>query len=256
MSGPRTGSADPVLFRAAPVRKRSNSRSNPTDKRSHAARKPSNKLATLAIAVAFVSISATGCSKPARGIDLIDLNYRRIHDDEKLLRHLDVQRGYWWTENDRVHIALTSNRKGLTKLDDMRFDLSLVLEGLPASDSRTYTFQRDALRAYLHHGLSHERFRSMRGIANVRIEGDRRLSGKFRLSAVKEFFHILTNWKPTGPVVILGEFEAVKNAKSGKEILKRSEEDGMERGQFLNIPVQKRPKPVRVVGPDPMKPAS
>lgn len=196
--------------------------------------------------VAFIGAACCGgCQSARTGVDVIDLDYRRINDDEKLIRHVNVGHGYWWTEGDKLMVALTTDTKGLTPLDHKRFDLTLVLDGMPAEKSRTYELGREAVRGYLRYGLSHERFRSMRGIANVQFESGNRISGKFRLSAAKEFFHVLTDWAPVGPVVLVGEFGAIKNPRAGGEVLARSEEDGMGR-----MPLTYQPddagQPVRV----------
>lgn len=188
-----------------------------------------------------------GCLSTGAGIDVIDLDYRRISDDEKLIRHVDVGRGYWWTEGDTLFVALTTDTRGLTPLDHRRFDLTLALDGMPAEKSRTYELGKEAVRGYLRHGLSHERFRSMRGIANVQLESHNRLSGKFRLSAAKEFFHVLTDWAPTGPVVLVGKFNAIKNPRAGGKVLARSEEDGMGRSTLTYQSIQTgHPTPVNL----------
>ena len=206
---------------------------------------------------------AGGCGSAGGGVDLIDLNYRRIYDTDSLIRHVDIQQAYWWTDGERVYIALTASQPGLSKFNRKRFDLSMALSGLVASQSRTYQLGPDSVRAYLHQGFEHERYRSVRGIASVRIDRSGRLTGRFRLTAAKEFFYVLTNWSPAGPVVVVGTFTASKNEKTGLEILKRSEEDGMDRRRLRNTVRRNRTKlhpnrskPVRVRGPDPMQPAS
>ena len=203
-------------------------RSIPTAVNNSDLRHSTRALAAVVIAIVG-AVCCGGCQTARTGVEVIDLDYRRINDDEKMIRHVDVGKGYWWTEGDRLIVALTTDTKGLTPLDHKRFDLTLALDGMPAEKSRTYELGREAVRGYLRYGLSHERFRSMLGIANVQFGSGNRLRGKFRLSAAKEFFHVLTDWAPAGPVVLVGEFSAVKNQRAGGEVLARSDEDGMGR---------------------------
>jgi hypothetical protein len=73
------------------------------------------------------------------------------------------------------------------------------------------------------------------------------LSGRFRLTAVRHQFQVLTGWEPTGNVLVLGEFHARLSEVHGRPLLEVTERESLPRPTTSTRPAEAKP----VIGPKP-----
>jgi hypothetical protein len=213
-------------------------------------RKPRAPRVVMSLVALLAALWASGCASPQGKVDLIDLDFRGIEEDVPAIQSFPTAQAFWWADGDRVYVAYGFNKPSLAnKLDRQAIDASLALDGLPAGAARQYEFDSRGMRLYHHDGPNHERYRSLRGVASVRREAGK-LKVQMRVLALKEMFHILTGWNPTGEALVLADFEASEGKAPGTAMLARSEEDGMGRTEVApQGPAIRRPgvgRPVRV----------
>ena len=189
-----------------------------------------------------------GCATRAR-VDLIDLNFKRIEAKGDLVESVSATDCFWWCDGKRLYVALHEDGSPLaTALTRERFDMSFVLDGMPAERSRDYRLDQHSLRAVHGVGANHSRYASLRGVVGVWLEPGQILRGRFRLLGKKQIFHILTGWSDVGQVVVTGEFRCRRDQTRGEPVLARTEEGGMERRAVRTRP-DDGPRPVEVHGP-------
>ena len=83
---------------------------------------------------------------------------------------------------------------------------------------------RDVARALWHRSAWHLRLRAQSGNVAIERRSDDILAGRLRLTCSTEAFWILEGWGRKGPVLIQGNFTAVRNAEQGRALLQRIEE--------------------------------
>ena len=194
----------------------------------------------------FSAILASGCHNSAE-LHLIPLTYSRIDAQAPLVLSLQTQECYFWVdERQQIRIAMTGRTAPLFDKENRRtFDMSLVLDGVPANVARNYRVTRRGLRGTLSQGDHHTRFASIRGIAAVWLDGPDRIHGRIRISTKHQKFNVLLGWHASRQVLVLGEFNAVRDRRRCEAILTRTEEGGMER----TLVEPSRPGPTHVTGP-------
>ena len=205
----------------------------------------------LILCCALALVTQAGC-KAAGSVSYIDLKFKRLGTGGPLVPTTEIDHAVWSQDanrNEWLQVALSRHRDGFTALDRERFDLSLLLPGMPAGKGREYRVTKETLRAYSRKGVSHVRFASLGGIVGVWWEKNQTLAGRFRLRAKKQIFHILTGWVDAGPVIMAGEFNARRNDEMVERIIATSEEDGMERSIGVDSPAIQYGQPVKVTGP-------
>jgi hypothetical protein len=199
-------------------------------------------LAALVLATAF------GCA-PHADIEFIDLNFKRIDAAGPLINHISASDCCWWIDGNHLMVTLHHDTGPLAgQLARERFDLSFVLDGLPANRARDYRLDRESLRAVYGKGAAHSRFASLRGITAVWWGANGTLRGRFRLIAKKQIFHVLTDWTDVGQVIMVGDFRCRRDRAGGRPVLERSEKNGMARRPARSA-AQSEPGPVEVHGP-------
>ncbi len=205
--------------------------------------------AGMLIALALV-VTASGCASGA-SLQFADLNFKRLNPDDPLIVNVPIESCWWSIEGQQVHIAMTlgdiRSESGTTR---ERMLLSLVLEGIPEGQAREYRLGKPAMRCYRHEKQDHARYASLQGVATIRLRPGNMLEGRFRISARKQVFHILTNWTTVGPTLVMGTFTAKRDGERVSSILVQTEEGGMERQEKANSITTGRPLPRQVVGPD------
>ncbi|UCG15718.1 MAG: hypothetical protein JSV19_10530 [Phycisphaerales bacterium] len=192
------------------------------------------------------AILASGCHNSAK-LHLIPLTYSRIDAKAPLVLSLQAQQCYFWVdERQQIRIAMTGQTAPLFDKESRRtFDVSLVLDGVPANVARNYRVTRRGLRGTLSQGDQHTRFASIRGIAAVWLDGPDRIHGRIRISTKHQKFSVLLGWHASRQVLVLGEFDAVRDQRRCEAILARTEQGGMERDPFE----PSRPGPTHITGP-------
>ncbi len=141
-----------------------------------------------------------------------------ISDAEPLIQNVPLSEAcYAIAEDGQVSVALSFHRDSwLGDAFDADWQMSLVLEGLPAGSSRLYKLKQDAARIVQSVGADRRRARGWTGIAVLHAPQGGRLRGRFHLNVRQQQFTLLNGWAPPvfqAPTMIMaGEFSAVENA--------------------------------------------
>ncbi len=190
------------------------------------------------------AIMLSGCS--AGTVYVIPADMQKIESNELLVTTQQVDRAVYWMTDERVHVVISRGNM-MAKSDGPRdtFGLTLELDGLPAGSARMYRVGGRALRAVRHAGALHERFASIRGVVTITREADGRLSGKFRITAQRQYFDILTGWNTTPNTLVVGEFLANLDPAGGEALAQRIDQETLLRRDAAEQPG----RPRRVVGP-------
>jgi len=169
-----------------------------------------------------------GCAGGGR-VDVTSLNFRAVDPPPATVTPLAIDRCYWWEEdNGSVWIAMEATQGVPLRPEKLRFQLSLVLDGMPAGHARTYLVARRELRAVARLGPLRGKYTSLEGVVALNREGGQRLSGSFRIRAAQESL-LLLNWSRPSPQLLVGTFEAVHDAARGQRIAADTEAYGEER---------------------------
>ncbi len=173
----------------------------------------------------LVTIAVSGCTGHAR-LTLIPLNSSTLTPRSQLEYTVSPQECYWWVdEQDRLCLAMCyHNFSILGDLTRDAFELSFVFTDPPPEDEKVYVARRDVARALWHRSAWHLRLRAQTGNVAVERRSEEILTGRLRLRCSSEEFWILTGWQRKSPVLIQGQFTAVRNAEQGRALLQRIEE--------------------------------
>jgi hypothetical protein len=177
--------------------------------------------------VAACLCGAAGCHGSGR-IEIASLNYRTIDPPAPQHTPIDFHECYWWTDADgRVWIAMQREQAALfnPKLR-FQFQLSLVLEKLPAGPALNYKVTRNTLRARVHFGPWQSRFTSQVGVVAVYRAPHDRLRGSVRLQAARVTTEWLGGWSRPTRYLMLGSFLAVPDERRGRPIAEATESQG------------------------------
>ncbi len=191
---------------------------------------PQRRASWVLVAILVLCAAATGCNGHGR-LELVPLNYRSIDPPAARVVRLDVDRCYWWSdESGQVWVAMETARRPLFGVfGEFVFQLSLVLERLPAGEGRNYTVARRELRALARFALTEGRFVSAAGIVALYREEHDRLRGSFRLLARREVSKLLGGWGRPSSYLMQGTFEAVHDEQRGRRIAAATESQGWQR---------------------------
>lgn len=182
------------------------------------------------VSACLVAATLTACS--GRGtVHLVPLDAKQVPTTGPLIAKITPGEGYYWINDaGKLCVALRAKRtSALTPLLSQNIALSLVLGEPPAGSTRAYPATRDTLRLRTASGLTHQRSASLSGNAVVWNYGKSALRGRFRIVVRQQSYTVLTDWTGNNRLLLVGEFTAVENRRRGEEILRRSEEDGLER---------------------------
>ncbi len=172
----------------------------------------------------------SGCAGSGR-LELAALNYRAIDPPAARTVQLDLDRCYWWTnEQGRVCIAMQQERwNALLPKFKFDFQASLVLDEPPAGRARDYVVSPRVLRGLVRAGPALSRFTSAEGVAALYRESGQRLRGSFRMRARREVAQLLGGWSRPVNYLLQGTFTAVHDEGRGRAILEVTEANGWER---------------------------
>ncbi len=198
----------------------------------------------------------SGCA-PVATVHVIPLNLQKINVNRPLLATFTADECYYWV-NDESELCIAMTGKIKAGLFSTRFfgivgrpgrhefDLSLVLEGLPAGSSRAYLATFRTARSRMRDGGAHTRFASFEGVVSVWDYGGQKMGGRFRLKAVQQSFMVLSGWWRDTQVLCLGEFTAEHDRRRGEALFARTEEGALKRppSRRYGIPIEgRRPEP-------------
>ena len=173
----------------------------------------------------LATVAASGCTGHAR-LSLIPLNSSTLTPTSRLEYTVSPQECYWWVdEEDRLCLAMCyHNFSILGDLTRDAFELSFVFKDPPPEEEKVYVARRDVARALWHRSAWHLRLRARTGNVAIERRSEEILAGRLRLTCSSEEFWILTGWQRKTPVLIQGQFTAVRDAKQGRALLQRIEE--------------------------------
>ncbi len=177
------------------------------------------------LACILALVAASGCTGHAR-LTLIPLNSSTLTPRSQLEYTVSPQKCYWWVdEQDRLCLAMGyHNFSILGDLTRDAFELSFVFKDPPPEDEKVYVARRDVARALWHRSAWHLRLLAQMGNVAIERRSDEILAGRLRLRCSSEEFWILTGWQRKSPVLIQGQFTAIRNAEQGRALLERIEE--------------------------------
>jgi len=177
-----------------------------------------------ACTVSACCLLLAGCSGRAR-IELASLAFNSIDPPPPRTTRVNFNECYWWTDSqDRVRIAMRRVVKPLLiPLAGYEFQLSLVLERLPAGRARNYQVGLNALRGWAHVGPFYVRFASRQGIAALYREPGEGLRGSLRLHVQRQVSRLLGGWGASTRYLMFGALSAVHDERRGRDILERFE---------------------------------
>jgi hypothetical protein len=180
------------------------------------------------LTVPFLPLLLAGCQGGGR-VEVTSLNFREIDPPAPHFVHVPIDRCYWWTDDqDQVWIAMERDQPLLVRPEHFVFQLSLVLEKLPAGRGRDYHVFRRELRGKARFGPAEGRYVSLSGIVALYREGTERLRGSFRLEVAQEALGLL-GWSAPRRQLMMGTFEAVPDNGRGRTIAAQTEADGWQR---------------------------
>ncbi len=182
----------------------------------------------LGVALLLVSLGCTGRGR----LEFASLDFRAVDPPPPRVVPLNVQECYWWTDQaGKVWIAMRSEKTPvLFPMLRFQFQLSLVLDKLPAGLARNYALGGRALRARGQRGPLHARFSSHVGVAALYRERGNRLRGSVRAQTSRVSLQWLGGWSKPVRYLMLGSFTAVYDEQRGRAILEATESDGWGRG--------------------------
>lgn len=194
----------------------------------------SKRVARLAVhTLLCVVASAAVCGCAGSGsLELISLNFKSIDPPAPRGSRLKLDHCYWWQdESGQVWIAM-ERKQSLLPGDEFLFvfNMSLVLEKMPAGAARNYMVSDRALRAAARIGPAELRFTSEAGALALYRESGDRLRGSFRLRVARQYGTMLGGWSRPARYLMQGTFIAVPDEARGRQIAAATEESGFERG--------------------------
>ncbi len=177
-----------------------------------------------------VAFATAGCSGSGV-VHFIPLDVKQIPMTGALIAEINPDESYYWIDDaGKLCVALRQKHSSLwTPLLSHDISLSLVLGDPPAGVTRAYPATRDTLRMRSAAGVTQLRTGSLSGGSVVWDYGKNMLRGRFRITVKQQSYTVLTDWTGNGRMLLIGEFTATQDRERGEEILKRSEEDGLER---------------------------
>jgi len=180
--------------------------------------------------VPLIPLLASGCTGHGR-VHIVPLGLKKIDTTGPLVAELKPDECYFWVRNEKELCIAMRQFSGslLGNPLEREFIMSLVVDGLPAAQSRDYRMDRCAARVRQRAGYSHFRSGSTSGILAVWDYGHDRLRGRFRFMARMQTYSALTGWSGNNTVLLTGEFRAVRDELAGRAILERTEEGAMSR---------------------------
>ena len=184
----------------------------------------------LSISLSFLALA--GCSGSG-SVHIVPLIRTDLPPGEPLMQTVPISEAYYWNDSDgTLKLALRHRAPALLGAS-LDWQMSVVLEGLPAGKERLYRLAQREIRVVQDYGGDHRRSRSGMGVAVVEAPRNRRLKGRLHANVQQQQFGVLTGWNPPiyrgAMLVLVAEFEAVENRTKGEEILRYTESDGFER---------------------------
>ncbi|MCH7808794.1 MAG: hypothetical protein IIB60_06165 [Planctomycetes bacterium] len=185
----------------------------------------------------LIALCLSSCTGSAT-IHIVKLGTKGISAQSPLILEINPNECYYWLDDDgNLCVAMRSHKPSvLGTRFEQEFQLSLVLEAPPAGAARNYRVTRRTLRFRRDAGYTHTRGASLVGIVGVWDFGPDKLSGRFRITALRQSYWVPTGWRTNARVLLLGDFTAFRDPVKGQAILDRTEEGNIARPTPRNKP--------------------
>ncbi len=178
--------------------------------------------------LALLVLPLAGCQGGGR-VQVAALDFRAIDPPAPRFVQIPIDRCFWWTnEAGQVWIAMERDQPLLIRPEHFVFQLSLVLERLPAGRERNYVVSKRELRGVARIGPAEGRYVSISGIVALYREAGDTLRGSFRMEVTQESLGLL-GWTAPRRQLMMGTFRAVRDEGRGQAIVAQTEADGWER---------------------------
>ncbi len=193
--------------------------------------------------LASIAITAlVGCSGGGR-VEMVPFSRADLPANEPLTQSLAIDEAFYSQGDGTLEIGLARRVDSpLGEAFDSRWELSIVLEGPPAGRERLYPLKSDSVRLVRSAGGNHRRGKALPGQSIVVLEAPKngRLRGRFHLVVLEQAWGVLTGWSQQSwaALVVVGEFEAVRQAKGAYAIRLSTEADGFERAPPATRPAE------------------
>jgi hypothetical protein len=196
--------------------------------------------------VGGVVMLAAGCGGSGT-VKVVPMMRADFTDQEPLIQNVPFSEAYW-DVNGRGQVVVVLRRHAPSVLGrgfDFDWQMSLVLEGLPAGSSRLYQLKSESVRILQTYGLDQRRCGSWAGVAVLHAPRNLRLRGRFHADLRQQQFGLLTGWAPqyyyqAPTLIVVGEFEAVRRPKLASEICELTESAGLPREPVTSQPAGMR----------------
>ncbi|RMF83259.1 MAG: hypothetical protein D6744_04985 [Planctomycetota bacterium] len=173
---------------------------------------------------------AAGCGGRAQ-LEISPLRFDALDPPKPFATRVALEDCTWRERPDgQVEIAMQKTRRlWFGPADEVRFELSLRLEKLPAGKARFYKVDQGTLRAVVRMGPLQGRFVSTTGIVMAHRPAGGRLRGSLRLLATRELAQLLGGYGAPARYLFQGAFDAVRDEQRTAAIVGSTESNGFER---------------------------
>lgn len=196
----------------------------------------------LLLAIVFATVGfAAGCSGSGK-VKVVPVMRADLTDTEPLVQEVRVSEAYWDVDDQGQVVVGLKYHMGSMLGSGFDFDwqLSLVFEAMPAGSSRLYNMRSESIRVLQTFGVDQRRSRGWSGVAVLHGAQDKRLRGRFHANVRQQQFTLLSGWSPpyyqAPMLLVVGEFEAVRNPEKVHQIRQATEAAGFDRSAVRPSP--------------------
>lgn len=182
----------------------------------------------------LAALSSFGCTGHG-SVHMVPFMRSDFGPTERPIVTTPVSEAYYWLDPDgKVNITLRHHVPSLLgKVLESDWQMSMILDGLPAGAEKLYTLDTRSVRVKHTQGPAHQRFASFAGVAVIGTPKNGVMDGRFHVTVRGQQFGVFSGWSPPlqrGPLIVMvGTFTAVENAARGRAIIERTEGDGFDR---------------------------
>jgi hypothetical protein len=173
----------------------------------------------------------TGCAGSGT-FQFASLDMTRIDPPPAQVQTVQFERAFWWTDeiDGTLRIAFEKDAASLLgEIGRVIVQISLRLEKPPAGPSREYKLGPAEMRGRVRVGAMETRLASASGVAVIDRVREGVFRGALRLIATRRSMQLLGGWGSGARLLVLGEFEAVRDRDAGRRIYSDTESSDFSR---------------------------